>query len=174
MRGMLPFITEAQYDELIGWVIAPMNLRAGQSLLECGCGSGAFLKAVDLVCPGLKLSGVDYSEAMLDAARAKMPGVRFLSGDIRNLSALENESFDHSAAFAVLCYLNDRDEARQALDELVRVTKPGGCIFLGDTSDAGKREEAMRLLKEIWQPRAIPDYLFLTGTSSTDMPVHKK
>ncbi len=155
------FISEAEYHELISRVIVPMNLKAGQSLLECGCGSGAFLKAVDLACPGLNLFGVDYSVSMLEAARAKMPGAVFLSGDIRNLSALENESFDHSAAFAVLCYLNHLDEARQALDELVRVTRPGGCIFLGDTSDAGKRVEAMQLLRKIWHPRAIPDYLFL-------------
>jgi ubiquinone/menaquinone biosynthesis C-methylase UbiE len=154
------FITEARYNELISRVIAPMNLRAGQSLLECGCGSGAFLQAVDLACPGLNLFGMDYSESMLEAARVKMPRAVFLSGDIRNLSVLKNESFDHSAAFAVLCYLNHLDEARQALDELVRVTRPGGCIFLGDTSDAGKRKEATRLLKKIWRPRAIPEYLF--------------
>jgi ubiquinone/menaquinone biosynthesis C-methylase UbiE len=154
------FISEAQYNELIRRVIAPMNLKAGQSMLECGCGSGAFLKAVDLACPGLKLFGVDYSESMLEAARAKMPGAAFIFGDIRNLSQLEDESFNHSAAFAVLCYLNHMEEARQALDELVRVTKPGGCIFLGDTSDVGKREEATRLLEEIWRPRGIPEYLF--------------
>lgn len=154
------FISEAQYNELIRRVIAPMNLKAGQSMLECGCGSGAFLKAVDLACPGLKLFGVDYSESMLEAARAKMPGAAFLFGDIRNLSQLKDESFNHSAAFAVLCYLNHMEEARQALDELVRVTKPGGCIFLGDTSDIGKRKEATRLLEEIWRPRGIPDYLF--------------
>jgi len=155
------FIFEAQYNELIRRVIAPMNLKAGQSMLECGCGSGAFLKAVDLACPGLKLFGVDYSESMLEASRAKMPGAAFLFGDIRNLSQLEDESFHHSAAFAVLCYLNHMEEARQALDELVRVTKPGGCIFLRDTSDAGKKAEAMQLLREIWHPRAVPDYLFL-------------
>lgn len=68
------FIFEAQYNELIRRVIAPMNLKAGKACLECGCGSGAFLKAVDLACPGLKLFGVDYSESMLEAARAKMPG----------------------------------------------------------------------------------------------------
>lgn len=155
------FITEPQYHELIRQVIVPMNLQPGNTLLECGCGSGAFLQAAKLAFPGLQLFGVDYAEPMLEVARTRMPEVRFFSGDIRNLSGIEDECFDHTAAFAVLCYLNNVEEAGQALDELVRVTRAGGCIFLGDTSDAGKRAEAMQLLREIWHPRAIPDYLFL-------------
>jgi ubiquinone/menaquinone biosynthesis C-methylase UbiE len=155
------FITEPQYHELIRQVIIPMNLKPGNTLLECGCGSGAFLHAVKLASPGLHLFGVDYSEPMLEVARARMPEVRFFSGDIRNLSGMEDECFDHTAAFAVLCYLNNVEEACQALDEMVRVTRAGGFIFLGDTSDAGKRVEAMQLLRKIWQPLAIPDYLFL-------------
>lgn len=155
------FITESQYNEMIRQVIDPMGMKAGNSLLECGCGAGAFLQAVDLACPGLRLSGIDYAEPMLAVARSRMPFARFIRGDIRALSGLEKETFDHSAAFAVLCYLNNTGEAEQALDELIRVTRPGGCIFLGDTSDANKRSEAIELLREIWRPCTIPEYLFL-------------
>lgn len=155
------FITESQYQEMVRQVIEPMGLTAGQSLLECGCGAGAFLEAVDRACPGLRLTGVDYAEPMLAVARTRLPSAQLMSGDIRDLSGLEKETFDHAAAFAVLCYLNNEGEARQSLDELVRVTRPGGCIFLGDTSDAERRSEAMDLLGEIWRPCAIPEYLFL-------------
>lgn len=155
------FITESQYHELIRQVIEPMGMHTGQALLECGCGAGAFLRAVDLACPGLCLTGIDYSEPMLAVAKARMPFARFMQGDIRALSGVEQETFDHAAAFAVLCYLNNEREAEQALDELVRITRPGGCVFLGDTSDAGRRSEAMDLLRDIWQPCAIPEYLFL-------------
>jgi ubiquinone/menaquinone biosynthesis C-methylase UbiE len=155
------FITESQYNELIRLVIEPMGIKAGSSLLECGCGAGAFLYAVKLASDEINLHGVDYSRPMLCAARIRMPFAHYILGDIRDLSALRKETFDHTAAFAVLCYLNNTSEAEQALDEMLRVTRPGGCIFLGDTSDAGKRIEAIKLLKEIWRPCSIPEYLFL-------------
>ena len=92
------FISESQYNALVRHVADPLNLAPGMTLLECGCGSGAFLRAVELACPGLILSGVDYAEAMLEIAQERMPHIRFLIGDIRNLYGLPDESFEVTAA----------------------------------------------------------------------------
>lgn len=49
------------------------------SLLELGCGTGAVLCGLSAVG---SLTGMDISPNMLDVARARLPGVQFIEGDI--------------------------------------------------------------------------------------------
>jgi len=156
------FMSPEAYRLMIRTVSKPLGLRAGQSMLEVGCGAGAFLEAIDLSTPGLSLSGVDLSAAMVRLARQRQPHIAFTAGDIRDLWEVSDSSVDHVAAFAVLCYLDSLDEAECALDELVRVVRPGGWVFLGDTSDAAQVESSTAFLARAWAPRAIPEYLYFS------------
>jgi SAM-dependent methyltransferase len=61
------------------------------SLLELGCGTGAVLYG--LLAVG-SLVGIDISPNMLDIARARLPGVQFIQGDI--------SSFDLGRRFDVI------------------------------------------------------------------------
>jgi SAM-dependent methyltransferase len=51
------------------------TLRAGETVLDLGCGDG--IMAAPLATYGLQYSGVDASEGMVDAARARNPGLPF-------------------------------------------------------------------------------------------------
>lgn len=64
---------------------------AASSLLELGCGTGAVLNGLSAVG---SLAGMDISPDMLDIARARLPGVQFIQGDI--------SSFDLGRKFDVI------------------------------------------------------------------------
>ena len=68
--------------------------RGGGSVLELGCGSGRL--TVGLARAGVELVGLDLSEMMLEAARAKAAAagvaIRFVQGDMRSFEMEERFS----------------------------------------------------------------------------------
>jgi ubiquinone/menaquinone biosynthesis C-methylase UbiE len=56
------------------------------SLLEVGCGNGYFSEILARLCnTELSYTGIDYSEAMIESARRRYPGVDFRRGDATEL-----------------------------------------------------------------------------------------
>jgi SAM-dependent methyltransferase len=96
------------------------GLGPGESL-DAGMGPGRL--CAELVGRGWTVSGVDGSEEMVAAARARIPDARdrLLCGPIESLP-FANESFDLVTATGVLEYA----DLPRALAELARVTRPGG------------------------------------------------
>lgn len=100
------------------------------TLLEIGCGTGALLERL-LPRPGVTI-GVDYSQAMLDEARAAL-AKKNCSADLR-LGHLEHlplgdESVDAVVAYMVLHHVSD---PRIALKDAARVLRPGGTLTVVD------------------------------------------
>lgn len=112
------------------------HLRAGQALLDVGCGPGTI--TVDLaerVAPG-QVVGLDVSpdplaEARELAARRRVP-VEFAVGDVYALDAAD-DSFDVVHAHQVLQHLTD---PVAALREMARVCRPGGVVAVRDVDYA--------------------------------------
>jgi SAM-dependent methyltransferase len=116
------------------------RLKPGMRLLDAGCGYGYSLRAYGSYClPGGVLVGIDMEKGLLRTARdlAKEEGLArrsiFHQGDIYDLP-FSSKTFDVTIAQIVLCHLN---EPEQALDELIRVTKRGGCIAIFDNASGG-------------------------------------
>jgi len=120
-------ITDALEQDLILELIGPPD---GKAILDVGCGDG--LLALELARRGADVVGVDASEDMIAAARKRATDrgadVRF---DIARAEALpfETASFDVVIAVTVLCFVED---ATTAVDEMVRVLKPGGRLIVGE------------------------------------------
>ncbi|MGB9357150.1 MAG: methyltransferase domain-containing protein [Acidimicrobiia bacterium] len=108
------------------------HLESGRSLLDVGCGPGTL--TVDLaqrVAPG-RVVGVDRVEAIVEQARADVPGgVANLSFEVGDVYALnfEDGTFDVVHAHQVLQHLND---PVTALREMRRVCRPGGVVAVRD------------------------------------------
>ncbi len=97
---------------------ACLEPREGAHLLDVGCGSGYFTRA--LARSGLVMTGLDPDEGMIRYARAHAgPGECYLTGDARSLP-FPDESFDDTVAITSFCFVAD---AVSALRELVRVTR---------------------------------------------------
>jgi len=67
------------------------GIRAGQRVLEVGCGSGVFLRAA--ADRGAEVTGVDASEALIELARERVPEADLRVADMQFLP-FEDDSFD--------------------------------------------------------------------------------
>lgn len=96
---------------------------AGLEVLDLGCGTGRH--SLWLASAGATVTGVDFSEGMLEEARAK-PGaeaVRFLAHDLQQPLPLAAGSFDLVVSGLVLEHLAALDAF---FAEARRVLRPGG------------------------------------------------
>ena len=115
-----------------GRKIAAGHVNAqGGSVLEVGIGTGL---ALDFYAPHVRVTGIDVSVEMLREAeiKARKRGLRSLAGlhqmDARQL-AFPDASFDHVAAMHVMSVV---PEPERVLDEMARVTRPGGSVLIAN------------------------------------------
>ncbi len=85
------------------FLAAAVPARAGQSVLELGCGAGAALLALAARVPGLDLTGLELQPAYADLARRNLTENaaegQVIEGDLADLpQALRQRQFDHVIA----------------------------------------------------------------------------
>jgi ubiquinone/menaquinone biosynthesis C-methylase UbiE len=104
-----------------------LRVEPGALLLDVGCGTGHDTRALGMAAgrEGLAI-GVDASAVMLKSAETR--GGSFLQADARSLP-FPDASFDGSRIDRVLQHVAGPE---QAVDELLRVTRPGGRIVAID------------------------------------------
>lgn len=102
--------------------------RPGERALDAGCGTGIYTAWLSGL--GLNVTGLDRDPAMLAAAAEKDPEARLVEGDVGRLPFADGE-FDLVLAVTLLCFLDGPGRAAAAR-ELVRVTRPGGRIVIGE------------------------------------------
>lgn len=98
----------------------------GEKILDVGCGTGIF--TFDVLGAGADVVGVELSLPMLLWARKKLKGRTFrtVQGDMRNLPFADN-AFEKTISVTAIEFIQD---ARSAVRELFRVTKPRGPIVV--------------------------------------------
>jgi ubiquinone/menaquinone biosynthesis C-methylase UbiE len=108
------------------------GLRAGMRALDVGCGTGAVTRVMATMATPGRVTGVDMSAGRLTQARrlASERGleIEFVEGEAIQLP-LPSATFDYTWSRFLFEYLPDPE---RALAELVRVTRPGGLITVGD------------------------------------------
>lgn len=99
-------------------------LRAGQRVLDVGCGPGRALLLLESL--GLKPVACDLSEVSLRLATSRAPGSRLVQADALRLP-MRDGVFD-----AVVCdgVLHHTPDAAGGFREIARVVRPGGVIYL--------------------------------------------
>jgi phosphatidylethanolamine/phosphatidyl-N-methylethanolamine N-methyltransferase len=125
------------YDVCFGAVFQPgrraivdrMDCGPGERILEVGVGTGLSLP---LYPQDVSVVGIDISRHMLDQARVRLArsGIdnvaELIVMDAENM-AFEDDSFDKVVAMYVASVVPD---PRRLVDEMRRVCKPGGQIFM--------------------------------------------
>lgn len=103
---------------LAGGVVEWLGTQAGERILDLGCGDGQL--TVRLLTTGADVVGVDASEAMVAAARAR--GIRADEANAEHLP-FADAWFDAVFSNAVLHWVRDQDAM---MTEVHRVLRPGG------------------------------------------------
>ena len=102
----------------------------GCRMLEIGAGTGRY--SVALAKEGMDVTAVELLESNLEKLRKNsegIPNIHPLQGDATDLGMLEDDSFDVTLVFGPMYHLYEEDEISRAIDEAVRVTRPGGVIL---------------------------------------------
>ncbi|MFL5932744.1 MAG: bifunctional demethylmenaquinone methyltransferase/2-methoxy-6-polyprenyl-1,4-benzoquinol methylase UbiE [Gaiellaceae bacterium] len=99
-------------------------VRPGDRVLDACCGTGDLAVAASRV--GARVTGLDFSEQMLERARRKSSEVEWVQGDALAL-AFEDGSFD---AATVGFGVRNLADLERGLAELRRVLRPGGRVAI--------------------------------------------
>jgi len=100
------------------------EIKTGSKILEVGCGNG---KNLLYRKDELKSYGCDVSDEFVRICIER--GLNVVKGNNINLN-YESNYFDNTMSVAVIHHISSKDRRIQAIKELVRVTKPGGKIFI--------------------------------------------
>ena len=100
-------------------------LPKGGKVLDLGCGAGEPITSW-LIAEGFVLTGVDFSDAMLNIARERWPTGDWRIGDMRALDL--GEVFDGIIAWNSFFHLTE-DEQRSTLPRLAAHLRKGGSLI---------------------------------------------
>lgn len=109
--------------ELLRRLLQP---EAGESLLDIGCGTAYFTRRFAGEA-GLRAVGLDPNASWVNFARAHRSGTEQYCVGIAETLPFGDQSFDFSISVTALCFV---DDARQAVRELLRVTRKRFAIGL--------------------------------------------
>lgn len=172
------------YDRTFGAVtnagrrrsVAYINAQRGRKVLEVGVGTGLSLPHY---CTGLQVTGIDFSEDMLEKARKK---VRDL--DLKQVESLnqmdarelifEDDTFDVVVAMHIISVV---PEPERVIAEMARVCKPGGKIVI--TNHFARETGVLAVIERLFAPFSNllgwhSDFEISTVLSQPDLEVIEK
>ena len=113
-------------------LVETLDIRPRMKLLDLGCGDGT--TALPAAQRGALVLGVDIAENLVAAgnaraAKADLDNLRFQQGDASRLTGLADASFDLVVSIVGAMFAPRPDDVAR---EMVRVTRPGGRIVMGN------------------------------------------
>ena len=158
------------------------SIKEGDFVLDLGSGAGndCFV-ARAIVGETGKVTGIDFTDAMLEKARtnnAKLgfTNVEFVKGDIEEIPLKDNQ-FD---VIVSNCVLNLVPDKVKAFSEILRVLKPGGHFCVSDVVIKGELPEKLQKDAEMYAGCVsgaidINEYLgIIENQGFTSTEIHKQ
>lgn len=113
-------------------LVESLEISAGTNVLDLGCGDGTTaLPAAEL---GANVLGIDIASNLVAAGNARaaeagLGNLRFQEGDASHLEGVADDQFDLVVSIFGAMFAPRPDDVA---NEMVRVTKPGGRIVMGN------------------------------------------
>ena len=113
-------------------VVKSLGIKPPIRVLDLGCGDGT--TAIPLAQLGADVVGIDIASNLVEAGNRRaaekgLSNLKFQEGDASNLEGVPDHSFDLTlSVFGAMFAPRPFDVAK----EMVRVTKPGGRIVMGN------------------------------------------
>ncbi len=102
----------------------------GAKILEVGAGTGRY--SVALAKEGMDVSAIELVQSNFERLKKNCEGIdtiKAFKGDATDLSRFADSSFDVTLVLGPMYHLYDKVDVNKAIDEAIRVTKPGGTIM---------------------------------------------
>ena len=122
-HGRVEYLTTMRYIE--------KYLRPGMRVLEIGAGTGRYSHT--LARQGYRVDAVELVQHNIDIFRQNtQPGenITIRQGNAKDLAFLPADTYDITLLLGPMYHLFTVPEQKQALAESIRVTKPGGVVFV--------------------------------------------
>ena len=149
-------------DDFYAYTASLLPAEAGARVLDLGCGTGLELEEYFRLNPDAAVTGIDLSDAMLNALKAKFPD--------RKLSLVQGSYFDvpfgentYDAAVSVESLHHFTAEKKEGLyARLHAALKKNGFFVLTDYfAESDEQEtELFRNLKQLKQEQGLPEDVF--------------
>ncbi len=96
-----------------------------KKILEGGCGKGQFVYSLEKT--GYNAYGIDYANKTVSKINACMPSLKITSGDVRDINFPDNYFDGYWSLGVIEHFFNGYNNI---INEMYRVIKPGGYLFL--------------------------------------------
>jgi SAM-dependent methyltransferase len=156
-HGLADPRTRSAWRELLLAVLP----SAPAQVADLGCGTGTLTRL--LTDEGYVVDGLDFSEEMIDRARAKVPEARLVVGDAAR-PALEPASYDVVLSRHVLWAMPNPADA---FARWVNLLRPGGVAILvegrwstGSGLSAAEAERIVRSVRAEAEVRHLPEAIY--------------
>ncbi len=140
------------YTAALDCVMRRAAARSGESLLDLGTGTG--LLAVRFAALGCSVWATDFSPAMLQKARLRLPQAELVLHDLNSpWPAVLNRRFDRIVSSYVFHHFPDAQKQALILELVQQRLSPGGKLILADISFADRSgwQSAEALAGEAWE-----------------------
>lgn len=137
------------YKEVLNTVYNIARGKVG-TVLDIGFGTGILTRK--LYDHGYEITGIDFSERMIDIAKAKMPRANLIAWDFtKGLPEIGEATYDWIISTYAIHHLTDKQKKR-FIPELMERLNPGGAILLGDVAFQDRREleKAKKQHHDLW------------------------
>jgi len=128
--------------------------KAGDHMLDAGCGIGRNLHW--FLEQGFHISGIDLNNDVIQELKKQyshLPAANFSVSSIAD-TPFADQQFDHIICSAVLHFADNKTQFYSMLNELLRILKKGGSLFIRIASDIGIEDKVELIGDGVYK---IPD-----------------
>ncbi len=116
-----------------------LNINNSSSVLEIGCGAGAFLYEISALS-NCRIFGIDYSDSLINNAKKFIPKGIFEVADANHIP-FEGVSFDSILSHGVFFYFPSYEYALEVIEQSYTKLNSGGYFCLMDLNDLSRKGE---------------------------------